>query len=87
MEPTLTPTRRDEDWRYSDVDALVDLDQGTFENWRDIDVAAGESFCECIVIEGESGTDLRRLRVKIAAGARCEPVSYTHLTLPTIYSV
>lgn len=72
MEPALAPTRRDEDWRYSDVEALVDLDQGTFENWRDIDVAAGESFCECIVIEGESGTDLRRLRVKIAEGARCE---------------
>lgn len=72
MEPALSPTRRDEDWRYSDVEALVDLDQGTFENWRDIDVAAGENVCESIVIDADSGTDLRRLRVKIGEGGRCE---------------
>lgn len=67
------PTRKEEAWRYAAVEALrgVDLDA-----WRDIDVAAGEGVRECIVIAeqpgGREGTDLRRLRVKVGEGARCE---------------
>ncbi|MEC9068253.1 MAG: SufD family Fe-S cluster assembly protein [Pseudomonadota bacterium] len=69
---TTLPTRKDEAWRYSAVEALdgVDLDA-----WREIDVAAGETFRECLTIEDGPGTgasELRRLRVTLGAGARCE---------------
>lgn len=67
------PSRQDEAWRYAAVEALQGV---ALDDWRTIDVAAGESFRECIVIEeqpGErEGTDLRRLRVTIGEGARCE---------------
>ena len=74
------PNNRDEDWRYSDVKALKALDLGTFEDWRDIEVAAGETSRECFVITdaGEDanvdpeGTHLTRLRVKVGDGGRCE---------------
>lgn len=75
-ESILLPTRRDEAWRYSDLDALGGMELGTFDQWRDIDVAAGESFRDCIVIADTDGpndtTELRRLRVKVDKGARCE---------------
>ncbi len=66
------PTRRDEAWRYSDVDALKTLDMDRFEAWRDIDVAAGETIRDCLVLDDTDGTDLRRIRVKVGAGGRCE---------------
>ncbi|WP_375291186.1 SufD family Fe-S cluster assembly protein [Qipengyuania sp.] len=68
-ESIILPTRRDEAWRYSDTDALAGMDFGTFDNWRDIEVAAGESFSETFVLDGSEGVDLTRLRVKIGAGA------------------
>lgn len=75
-EAIILPTRRHEEWRYSDVEALEALDEGAFENWRDIEVAAGETHREIIVIEDEDGpsdaTRLERLRVKVGEGARCE---------------
>ena len=68
-EATTMPTRRDEAWRYSAIDALggVNLD-----DWREIDVPAGESFRESLVIEDGESTDLRRLRVNVGDDARCE---------------
>ena len=38
-------------------------------------------------LEREMGVVVRRVRRVIAERARSVPVSYTHLTLPTIYSV
>lgn len=73
MSTHALPTRKDEAWRYAAVEGLrgVDLDA-----WRTIDVAAGERFRDCLVIAeqpgGREGTDLRRLRVIIGEGARCE---------------
>lgn len=71
MSAALLPTRKDEAWRYSAVEALagVPLDQ-----WRDIAVPAGETLRECLTIEdGSAGaTELRRLRVSVGDGARCE---------------
>lgn len=66
------PTRKDEAWRYSDIEALDALDAGRFEDWRDIDVAAGETVRETFLLQDADGTDLRRLRVKVAEGGRCE---------------
>ena len=75
-EAIILPTRRHEEWRYSDVEALEALDIGAFEDWRDIEVPAGETYRECLVIEDTNGlsdaTELRRLRVKLGEGARCE---------------
>ena len=71
-ESVLLPTRKDEAWRYSDTDALAGIDLGTFDQWRDIDVAAGETHTECFVFDEVEGTQLTRLRVRLGAGARCE---------------
>lgn len=70
------PTRKDEAWRYSDTDALAGMDLGTFDKWRDIEVAAGETVRETLVIADDAsdtgGVELRRLRVKIGKDARFE---------------
>lgn len=75
-EALILPTTRDEAWRYSDVAALEGMDVGTFDDWRDIDVPAGETFRDVIAITdedtGPDATVLRRLRVKVDEGARCE---------------
>ena len=66
------PTRKDEAWRYSDTDRIAQLDLATFDDWRDIEVAAGESFRDCLVIADSEATELRRLRIKVGKDARCE---------------
>ena len=75
-ESVILPTRKDEAWRYSDTDALAGMDFGRFDDWREIDVPAGETFRDCIVVEDDDGvsdeTLLTRLRVKVGKGARCE---------------
>ena len=63
------PTRRDEAWRYSAIDALAGVE---IDAWRPIDVAAGETYRESLVIEDGEATDLRRIRVTVGDGARCE---------------
>ena len=69
-EAIILPTRKDEAWRYSNTDALAGMDLGTFDQWRDIDVAEGETFRDTIVIadEGDAvsdATELRRLRIVV----------------------
>lgn len=66
------PTRREEAWRYSAVERLqgVPLDQ-----WRAIDVAAGETFRDTLVIADSAETkptELHRWKVTVGEGARCE---------------
>lgn len=68
-ESVILPTRKDEAWRYSDTDALAGMDLGTFDRWRDVEVAAGESFTECFVLDARDGVDLTRLRIKLGEGA------------------
>lgn len=72
LDAATYPTRREENWRYSDVDALKSLDLATINSWRDITVPAGETYREIFTFDQADGTDLRRLRVKVEAGARCE---------------
>lgn len=67
---TTLPTRRDEAWRYSAVEALEGL--ATLAEWRTIEVAPGETFRECFTIEDSEAPDLRRMRVSVGEGARCE---------------
>ncbi|NCP19593.1 MAG: SufD family Fe-S cluster assembly protein [Erythrobacter sp.] len=68
----LLPTRKDESWRYSDIDAIQDTAPDTFEAWEDIRVAEGESWSDLIVIDGSDGLQMRRLRIAIERGARAE---------------
>ncbi len=67
------PTRKDEAWRYAAVEALRGV---SLDDWRVVEVAAGERFRECIVIadrtDRREGTVLNRLRVSLGEGARCE---------------
>ncbi|EDL49759.1 SufD family Fe-S cluster assembly protein [Erythrobacter sp. SD-21] len=64
------PTRKDEAWRYAAVDRLRDSDLA----WRQIDVAAGESARELLLVTEENSgeTEVTRLRVNVGEGARFE---------------
>ncbi|AXK41345.1 SufD family Fe-S cluster assembly protein [Erythrobacter aureus] len=66
------PTRREEAWRYSAVERL----QGeALDDWRLIDIAAGETFRETLLIADAADTkptELHRWRVSVGEGARCE---------------
>ena len=71
MSETATlPTRRDEAWRYAAVDRLRISDLA----WRQIDVAAGESAREVLLVSDENSgeTGVTRLRVTVGEGARFE---------------
>lgn len=71
-EVATLPTRRDEAWRYAAVEALAGV---PLDAWREISVPAGEAFRECLTIEDgmdTAATELRRLRVTVGDGARCE---------------
>ncbi|WP_126173269.1 SufD family Fe-S cluster assembly protein [Altericroceibacterium xinjiangense] len=71
MSDLALPTKRDEDWRYADFEALERLAPDDFGQWRDIAVPAGETCRECFVLDG-SDADLRRVRVTVGEGGRCE---------------
>jgi len=68
-EAATLPTRRDEAWRYADMDGLARLGAGALDAWRAIDVPAGESLCESLII-GSDQPELRRIRLTLSEGAR-----------------
>jgi Fe-S cluster assembly protein SufD len=67
-EAATLPTRRDEAWRYADMDGLARLGAGALDQWRDITVPAGESLRECLIV-GSDQPELHRIRVTIGEGA------------------
>jgi len=69
--PTPTPTRRDEAWRYADIDALGRIGPEALENWREIAVEAGEARRQCMIV-GSQAPELHRIRVTLGEGARLE---------------
>lgn len=71
-EAATLPTRRDEAWRYSDIEAIQDTPPDTFEAWEDVRVAEGESWRDFIVLDGADGLTMRRLRIVLEKGARAE---------------
>lgn len=71
-ESVLLPTRKDEAWRYSDIDAIQDTAPDRFENWEDVRVAEGESWRDLIVLDDDDALTMRRLRIKLEKGARAE---------------
>ncbi|WP_379553113.1 SufD family Fe-S cluster assembly protein [Qipengyuania sp. DGS5-3] len=68
------PTTRDEDWRYADADFLAGAAPETLNQWRTLEVPAGETHRE---ISTHSGPDtaegmVNRYRVHVGKGGRFE---------------
>ena len=68
---TVMPTIRDEAWRYADFDAVNALEPANLTSWTEIEVAAGETLRECMVLDG-ADAGVKRLRVTVGEGARAE---------------
>ncbi len=70
-EAATLPTRRDEAWRYADIDALARIGAGALDQWNDITVAAGETWRHTVVV-GSDQPELHRFRLTLGEGARAE---------------
>lgn len=70
-EATTLPTRRDEAWRYADIDALGRIGADALDDWREIALGAGETRRECMVV-GSGAPELHRIRANLGEGARLE---------------
>ena len=70
-EAATLPTRREEAWRYADIDAVEALGLAALDVWEEIAVADGETF-QLNLILGSDTSELHRLRVTLGAGARAE---------------
>ncbi|MEO6040690.1 MAG: SufD family Fe-S cluster assembly protein [Croceibacterium sp.] len=65
------PTQRDEEWRYADFAVLQGLAPERFGEWKDIELAPGETRRHCTVL-GSDAPELHRVRITVAEGARAE---------------
>ena len=65
------PTSRDEEWRYADFAALAGMAPERFGEWKDIELAPGETRRKCLILNG-SGPELHRVRLTVGEGARAE---------------
>ncbi|MEM1195345.1 MAG: SufD family Fe-S cluster assembly protein [Pseudomonadota bacterium] len=70
-DSAVLPTRRDEVWRYADIDALQRLGVEALDNWAEHAIAAGETWRRAIVV-GADAPELHRFRLKLGEGARAE---------------
>ncbi|MBV7265538.1 SufD family Fe-S cluster assembly protein [Erythrobacter ani] len=70
-ETATLPTRRDEAWRYADVDALARIGAEALDQWTEMAVPAGETHRESFIVGGDA-PELRRIRLVLSAGARAE---------------
>ncbi|WP_298470858.1 SufD family Fe-S cluster assembly protein [uncultured Erythrobacter sp.] len=73
-EAATLPTRRDEAWRYADMDFIAQSDPAVINHWRVLDVPAGETRFEYTA--HDAGADspgmVDRLRVHVGKGGRFE---------------
>jgi Fe-S cluster assembly protein SufD len=69
MSTATLPTRRDEAWRYADMDAVARLGVVALDQWQAINVAAGESVTRCMIV-GSDAPELHRFRVSLGEGAK-----------------
>lgn len=65
------PTQRDEAWRYADFTALAALAPEAFRQWKEIELAPGETRAKCLILGG-SEPELHRVRLTLGEGARAE---------------
>lgn len=70
-EAAILPTRRDEAWRYADIDAAKRLGVGALGEWKEVTLAAGETHSQAMVVGGD-GPELHRIRLAVGDGARAE---------------
>ena len=70
-EAATLPTRRDEAWRYADIDAVARIGAQAIAEWQEISLAAGETRRETLIIGGGEPT-LKRMRVTVGDNARFE---------------
>ncbi|HSJ78080.1 MAG TPA: SufD family Fe-S cluster assembly protein [Erythrobacter sp.] len=67
---TLTlPTRRDEAWRYADMDGVARLGVDALDAWQVIEVPAETSVARCMVV-GSDAPEIHRFRVNLGEGAQ-----------------
>ena len=71
MNAITLPTKRDEEWRYADFAALETFAPEAFGQWKEIELAPGETRRKCLVLDG-SGPELHRVRLTVGEGARAE---------------
>ncbi len=72
MTQTATlPTRRDEAWRYADIDALTRIGADALDQWQEVTIANGETWHHQLVV-GSDAPELHRIRVIVGDGARAE---------------
>jgi Fe-S cluster assembly protein SufD len=64
----ILPTRRDEAWRYADMDGVARIGAAALDQWQEIAVPAGDSVMRCLVV-GSDAPELHRLRVALGEGA------------------
>jgi Fe-S cluster assembly protein SufD len=65
------PTAREEAWRYADFAAVGALAPAAFDRWQAIAVAPGETWRQCMILDG-GAPELQRMRIDVAAGAQVE---------------
>ena len=70
-EAATLPTRRDEAWRYADIDAVQKLGLVGIAEWQDLVFAKGETRRICLVV-GSDQPEVTRLRLTLTEGARAE---------------
>ena len=71
MNAIALPTRRDEDWRYADAEALAGLTLADLDVWHEAELAPGETRRKCLVLDDEF-PGLHRVRLTVGEGARAE---------------
>ena len=71
MNAIALPTRRDEEWRYADAEALAGLTLADLDVWHEAELAPGETRRKCLVLDDEF-PGLHRVRLTVGEGARAE---------------
>lgn len=70
-EAATLPTRREEAWRYSDIEALERIGAAALDRWEEISVETGKTERLTLILASNS-VELRRIRVNIGENARME---------------
>ena len=65
------PTTRDEAWRYASSKGLAALTPEALDNWKEIELAAGETRRHALVLDAQH-PGVHRVRLTLGEGARAE---------------
>ncbi len=71
LDTETLPTRRDEAWRYADIDALEAIGTDALDTWEDVTLSPGETRRHAMIVGGDS-PELHRIRLTLGEGARAE---------------